>query len=139
LKIGQNLSIPGQTIVDSPYSQSIASNNSTNVNSYYTVKSGDSFWTIARKNNTSVKKLLQWNSMSANAKLKPGQKLLLANKVASSVDNKITYQIQSGDTLHKIASKFSVSKNDLINWNKVKNESYIHPGQELVIFTTAKN
>ena len=53
--------------------------------------------------------------------------------------NKITYQIKSGDTLHKIASKFDVSKKDILSWNKVKDESYIHPGQELTIYLTAKN
>ena len=143
LKIGQTLSIPGQTIIDSPYAtqadQALASNSQASTNHYYTVKSGDSFWTIARNHRTSIKKILQWNQLTAKAKLKPGQKLLIANTSALASDGKITYQIKNGDTLHKIATQFSVSKSDLLNWNKVKNESYIHPGQELVIFLTAKN
>ncbi len=144
LKIGQSLSIPGQTPVASSYAiqaeQEIAQRNQKNTGSHYTVKAGDSFWNIARKHDTSVKNLLKWNELSANAKLKPGQKLLVANKAAAqTTDNKITYQIKSGDTLHKIASKFDVSKKDILSWNKVKNESYIHPGQELTIYLTAKN
>lgn len=140
LKIGQSLSIPGQAPMSSPYAiqagQEIAQRNQT----YYTIKSGDSFWIIAKKHGTSVQNLLKWNELQANAKLKPGQKLLVVNKtIAQKDDNKITYQIKSGDTLHKIASKFDVSKQDILSWNKVKNESYIHPGQELTIYLTAKN
>lgn len=144
LKIGQSLSIPGQAPMNSPYAlqaeQEIAQRNQKNTGTYYTIQSGDSFWTIAKKHGTSVNNLLKWNDLSANAKLKPGQKLLVVNKTpAQKDDNKITYQIKNGDTLNKIASKFDVSKKDILSWNKVKNESYIHPGQELTIYLTARN
>lgn len=144
LRIGQSLSIPGQALISSPYAiqaeQEIALGVQNNSGTYYTVKSGDSFWTIARKHGTSVKNLLKWNELPAKATLKPGQTLLVVNKTAAQkADNKITYQIKSGDTLHKIASKFDVSKKDILSWNKVKNESYIHPGQELTIYLSAKN
>ncbi len=144
LRVGQSLSIPGQAPVDSPYArqaeQEIAQRNTKNTGVYYTVKSGDSFWTIAKSNGTSVNNLLKWNDLSANAKLKPGQKLLVANSAVTQKDgNKITYQIKSGDTLNKIANKFAVSTKDILSWNKVKNESYIHPGQELTIYLSAKN
>ena len=143
LKIGQSLSIPGQAPLTSPYAiqaeQEIAQRNQKNTGTYYTIKSGDSFWTIAKKHGTSVNNLLKWNQMSAKAKLKPGQKLLVMNTTATQKDNKITYQIKGGDTLYKIANKFDVSKKDILSWNKVKDESYIHPGQELTIYLTAKN
>jgi membrane-bound lytic murein transglycosylase D len=144
LKIGQSLSIPGQAPMSSPYAiqaeQEIAQRTQKNSGTYYTIQSGDSFWTIAKKHGTSIQNLLKWNELPANAKLKPGQKLLVVdNAITQKEDNKITYQIKSGDTLHKIASKFDVSKKDILNWNKVKDESYIHPGQELTIYLTAKN
>ncbi len=144
LRVGQRLSIPGQAPLNSPYAvqaeQEIAQRNQKNTGTYYTVKSGDSFWTIAKKHGTSVKNLLKWNRLASNATLKPGQKLLVMNKTATqTADNKITYEIKSGDTLLKIANQFDVSKKDLLAWNKVKNESYIHPGQELTIYLSAKN
>lgn len=143
LKVGQSLSIPGQAPVISPYAtqaeQEIAARTQPNTGSHYTVKSGDSFWSIAKAHGTNVNNLLKWNDLSSNAKLKPGQKLLIAsNASVQATDNKITYYIKSGDTLHKIASKFAVSTKDILSWNKVKNESYIHPGQELTIFLSAK-
>lgn len=144
LSVGQSINIPGQSPLSSPYAiqaeQEIAQRSQKNTGTYYTIQSGDSFWTIAKKHGTSVTNLLKWNDLASNAKLKPGQKLLVVNKTpAQAQDNKITYQIKSGDTLHKIADKFDVSKKDILTWNKVKDESYIHPGQELTIYLSAKN
>lgn len=143
LRVGQRLTIPGQAPLGSPYAlqaeQEIAQRNQKNTGTYYTIRAGDSFWTIAKKHGTSVNNLLKWNDMVSSAKLKPGQKLLVANGIKSPVDNKITYQIKAGDTLHKIAHRFDVSKKDILSWNKVKDESYIHPGQELTIYLSAKN
>ncbi|PUA27124.1 MAG: lytic transglycosylase [Cellvibrio sp. 79] len=144
LSVGQNLTIPGQSPLSSPYAiqaeQEIAQRNQKNTGTYYTIQSGDSFWTIAKKHGTSINNILKWNDLASNAKLKPGQKLLVVNKApVQPQDNKITYHIKTGDTLHKIADKFDVSKKDILTWNKVKDESYIHPGQELTIFLSAKN
>jgi membrane-bound lytic murein transglycosylase D len=133
LKIGQRIEIPGSDNVD-------AAPRPTPGDNFYQVKSGDSFWTIAKKHNTNVKSLLQWNSLAATAKLKPGQKLLIANQaLAQNKEGKIIYQIKQGDTLVNIANRFSISKETLLSWNNVKNESYIHPGQELTIYLSAKN
>lgn len=140
LRIGQTLSIPGQAALTSPYAkeaeQQLATSAQPNASLHYTVKSGDSFWSIAKKHGVSVKNLLKWNDLSEKARLKPGQKLLVA--ASSSNADQVTYQIRAGDTLHKIANKFDVSKEQLLSWNQVKDESYIHPGQELTIHFTKK-
>lgn len=39
----------------------------------YKVKSGDSFWIIARDHKTSIKKILDINNMNSSSKLQPGQ------------------------------------------------------------------
>jgi membrane-bound lytic murein transglycosylase D len=83
---------------------------------------------------------MKWNNLNGSSKLKPGQKLVVSQQISyDPKDNKITYQIQPGDTLHTIAHRFDVSKKELLSWNKVKDESYIHPGQELTIYVTANN
>lgn len=144
LRVNQQLQIPGQETVVSEYAkhaeQEFAKRTTQTSPTYYKVKSGDSLWTIAKKHNTSVKSLLAWNQLAANAKIKPGQNLIVTQKETLVVDgNKVTYQIKHGDTLSKIANRFSVTKQDILSWNKVKDESYIHPGQELTIHLTAKN
>lgn len=46
----------------------------------YVVKSGDSLWTIAKKNKVTVADLTAANGIAANANLQPGQKLLVPGK-----------------------------------------------------------
>lgn len=43
----------------------------------YTVRSGDSLWTIARRHQVALKDLMRWNSLSSNSVLRPGQRLTI--------------------------------------------------------------
>lgn len=142
LKINQSLQIPGQEAVLSEYAKHAEQEQVKRINHkhYYHVKTGDSLWSIAKHNKVSVNNLKNWNNLGSNATLKPGQRLVLMEQsVLAAKGNKLTYQIKRGDTLSKIATRFAVSKQDILSWNKVKDESYIHPGQELTIHLTASN
>lgn len=139
VKVGQKLAMPGQETIASTLGAEV--DKSLNVNTSriqtteYKVKSGDSLWTIAKNHKISLAALLELNNLSTKSKIKPGQTLIVGEtRNVSVVDGKIVYQIQKGDTLNKIANKFSVPKQKIIAWNKVKDESYIHPGQEITIF-----
>jgi len=109
---------------------------------HHIVKSGDSLWKIARQYKVTVNQLLQHNNMKANAPIRPGQRLLIpttstnAQNLLRPTDDpgKMSYQIQAGDTLSTIANRFKVSTQDILKWNKVKDASYIHPGQNLTLF-----
>lgn len=58
-----------------------------------------------------------------------------AKAAANSISHhKITYYtVKKGDTLSKIASKYNVSIEKLIKWNKLKNASAIRKGQKLIV------
>ena len=43
----------------------------------YRVRQGDSLYTIAKRHKVSIKKLIQWNKLSANRYLQPGQQLVI--------------------------------------------------------------
>jgi len=45
----------------------------------------------------------------------------------------LTYTVQPGDTMWKIARRFKVSLHDLINANSLVNPNLIYPGQKIVI------
>ena len=45
----------------------------------YTIRSGDSLWSIARRFKVSQKQLLAWNDISSKHVLRPGQKLKIAS------------------------------------------------------------
>ena len=70
IKVGQKLK------VYPPESQSSASVQNNASGSTYTVKSGDSLWSIAKKYNVSVDYIKQKNNLKSN-ELKVGQKLKL--------------------------------------------------------------
>ena len=98
------------------------------------VKSGDNLYTVAKKYRVSVDQLKSLNSLSSN-KLKLGQVLVIKNEgtaapvarrepeiVQSAVENDgefIEYRPKKGDTLDKIASKFNIDKEDILESNNI--------------------
>lgn len=122
----------------------------------YTVKSGDSLWTIARKHNLTIAQLTAANSLSANAPLKLGQKLVIPSRpttppssgstpAAKSADaapaapagrasgESVKHVVKSGETLGAIARRYDVRQGDLAVLNNISDPAKIRPGMELVI------
>lgn len=119
-------------------------------NNYYTVKSGENLWSIAKAQNTTVGALAQLNNLSDKSALQSGQKLIVLNQVAAlgstasnaneaATTRQLSYTIKSGDTLGKIAAKYDVSVKQIMQWNKIKDETNIRPDQELIVLVDAKN
>jgi len=117
----------------------------------YKVRSGDSFWKIARQYKVNLRKLAAWNGMAPTDPLKINQKLVIWTKVsqiqtpsfvntAISLNSnnrlkKINYRVRKGDSLSRISSKFAVKVNDLKRWNNaIKNKKYLQPGQRLTVY-----
>ena len=88
--------------------------NAQSVSNTYTVKAGDSLWSIARKNNTSVSELKSLNNLTSNT-LSIGQVLKLPN--TQSVSN--TYTVKAGDSLWSIARKNNTSVSELKSLNNL--------------------
>lgn len=93
LSVGQQLKIP-QT------------NNQLETNEItYTVKSGDSLWSIANRYNTTASELMTYNNLKTNL-LNIGQVLRIPS-TNSSNDN--TYIVKSGDSLWSIANRYNTT------------------------------
>lgn len=84
----------------------------------YTVKRGDTLYSIARTYNTSVDELKRLNGLTNNT-LSIGQTLRVPTIMVPEDNMEDEYIVQLGDTLSSIASKFNVSVNDLINYNEL--------------------
>lgn len=107
--------------------------------SEYSVRSGDSFWQIARNHDVKVSELARWNGMAPGDPLKAGQKLVIWSKKAKpsqrEVIRKVNYKVRNGDSLARIAQKFGVRVSDIRRWNSNKtNNKYLQPGQRLTLY-----
>ena len=124
LKIGQILKIR-------PNSEEDAVDNKTT----YVVKKGDSLWSIANKNNTTVDNIKKLNNLSSN-NLSIGQKLIISDANDNLPSNKITYIVKKGDSLWSIANKYDTTVDKIKAENNLTSNS-LSIGQKLVIPSTS--
>lgn len=87
---------------------------------YYTVKSGDSLWSISRKFGVSVNELKKVNNLSSNL-LSIGQNLIIPGKKNNTSSNE--YVVKKRDTLYGIANKYNVSVDNLKSYNNLSTNS----------------
>lgn len=101
----------------------------------YTVKSGDSLFSIAKARNTTVDAIRTLNKLNTNS-IKKGQQLLIPSQTGflppSSTQLATIHKVQSGDTLWIIANKYGVSVVEIKYLNGL-NTDVLYIGQELKI------
>ena len=124
LSIGQKLKIP---VYDS-------------LNNYflYTVKVGDTLYSIAKNNKTTVDTLKILNNLNSNL-LNVGQtlKIPIDNKIEEEGDYLI-YVVKEGDSLYSISKKYGMNVNDLITLNNL-DSNLLNVGQQLRIISNKDN
>ncbi len=117
LSIGQQLKIP-TTEVEEEF-----------IN--YTVKLGDTLYTIAQNYGLSVNDIIEYNNLGTTV-LTPNQVLKLPTNVEL---NENIYIVKPGDTLYSIAQNFNTTVNEIITLNNLSNNT-LTIGQQLQIPTT---
>ncbi|WP_286238694.1 LysM peptidoglycan-binding domain-containing protein [Neptuniibacter halophilus] len=109
---------------------------------YHRVKSGESFWSIARKYKVGVRQLARWNSMAPGDPLSVGKRLVIWSQPATPALNseerqiirKVGYRVRNGDSLYRIADRFNINVADIQRWNKLDKSVYLQPGQRLTLY-----
>ena len=113
----------------------------------YTLRPGDKLDRIAASSGISLVRLKEVNGIGRRTKVGPGYQLMLPLKGASleplpamfqppstpetrMTVRKLSYTVQHGDTLPKIAQRYKVSADDLRRWNDI---GRLAAGQRLVI------
>lgn len=107
----------------------------------YSVKSGDTLYSLAQTFNTSVDEIVNANHLSNADLIFSGQSLTIpgtsaaadtTNDSASTANsNDGTYTVVSGDTLYAIANKNGMTLADLLSANNLDASQIIYPGQVL--------
>ena len=119
---------------------------STNAKMYY-VHSGDSLYRIAHNHGISLSTLLEWNNLSVDSIIHPGQGLIVSDGSSSSSEeaaptaevseetsssSATTYTVQPGDGLWRIAKNHGLTLDELKSINQLTS-NIIQPGQVLIV------
>lgn len=123
LQIGEVLRIPTKEIYEGE-------------ENVYIVKKGDTLYSVAMANNTTVDELKKANNLTSNI-LSTGQLLKLPSDKVSDVEkeeNTISYTVQKGDSLYSIARKYSTTIDKIKDLNNLTT-NLLSIGQVLLIPT----
>ncbi|NGQ97296.1 LysM peptidoglycan-binding domain-containing protein [Brevibacillus sp. SYP-B805] len=93
----------------------------------YTVQSGDSLWKLAARFNTTIARIKEINQLNRDT-LIAGEKLLIPATTTGST----VYTVVSGDVLWKIADRFHVTIQAIVEANKLTTLE-LSIGQKLII------
>ena len=94
---------------------------------WYTVQAGDSVYSISQRFGISMQQLLTANQLTDNVII-PGQRLFIPIQVSKV----ITYTVQSGDSLYKIARTYNTTVESIMILNRLQSTN-LAIGQQLVI------
>jgi len=119
--VGQKLKIPSGTPAKLQAKPSV-----------YVVKRGDMLETIASRNSTTMKALMEANKIRSKDKIYIGQKLKLSSETPAILQAKpLVYVVKRGDRLEDIARKHGTTIRALMQVNKIKSRNRIYVGQKL--------
>ena len=112
---------------------------SGNAQMYY-VHQGDTLYRIARNNGISLSTLLEWNNLSVDSPIHPGQGLIVSYGSSSSSEEsntttqsyESTYTVKAGDGLWRIAKNHGLTLDELKSMNQLTS-NIIQPGQVLIV------
>lgn len=114
LSIGQILLLPSTEILTLPTTQTI-----------YTVKKGDTLYSIAKEYNTTVDKIKNQNNLTSNT-LSINQTLKIpSTQILETPTTTITYTIKPGDTLYSLAREYNTTVNNIKTLNNLTTNNLI--------------
>ena len=154
IRAGQDLTIPVATksldryLSEDQRRKAIQNVGRLGEKSEYVVQEGDTLWDLSRVYQVSTRQLASWNGMAPRDPLVPGQRLViwsqeskakaektsLVNLPVEERHQKVKYRVRKGDSLARIAQKFSVSISKLRTWNDLPEDKHLQPGQQLTLY-----
>ena len=132
--IGQKLKIPRRGMVVAKSRPASHTAKSTTWNGRHVVKRGDSLWIIAKRYNTTTKKIQEMNRLrSTMLSINQVLRVPVPGKTASAKagNGPGTYSVKRGESPYLIARKHNMSLNHFLRLNNMTARSTIYPGQQV--------
>lgn len=114
-------------------------------NNEHVVKAKETLYGIAKLYNLAVMDLVNWNDLSLQDGIKPGQRLKLSgsalkgstpfplNDEKGGTQAELLHEVRTSDTLYSIARQYDVTIKQIMEWNEKKDFS-LSVGEKLKIF-----
>ena len=109
------------------------------------VRTGETLYRISKMYDVEVMEIVEWNGLSLNEAIKPGQFIIIYTKDALKESNSVSntesyeetdiiqkYTVKKGDTLYKIAKEYDLNIDELMKWNN-KLDYNVAEGEILLI------
>lgn len=134
LTVGQQLSLKPP--------KSLLANPSQSHDTFYTVRRGDTLYSIAKRYQLQVAELKRWNQLSSN-ELSVGMVLQLTPQTTRSntqyAVSTACHTVQKGETLYRIAQRYGYPIADIAQWNHLQWPYTLNVGQTLKASPTASH
>ena len=102
-----------------------------NTDSTYTVIAGDTWYSISKQYQLTVKELLEINNLEESDSLKPGMIIKTKTPKPFTIDKKI-HEVKPTDTIYSIARQYGLTVKELMELNN-KKDFDLKPGQKLIV------
>jgi membrane-bound lytic murein transglycosylase D len=106
---------------------------------YHTVAQGQTFFSVSKMYDVSIKDIKYWNNLADDANLKIDQKLLIktvgetvSQQPQPQADEYITHTVELGETMFRVAQKYGVKVDQIKEWNNLT-ETGVQAGQKLKV------
>lgn len=93
----------------------------------HVVKQGETLYSISKLYDVAVGQIQLWNNLDESAEIRIGQELIIKNTAAEAPEQQrltqnnpktyIYHKVASGETLYKIARRYNVTIQQLMEWN----------------------
>ena len=105
----------------------------------YTIKKGDTLWSIAQETGVNIGTLSRWNNLHPDKKLMPGDQLRVRinpppgplNGNQRKEVKEIIHVVKEGESLWSIAQKHNVTIEEIRSWNSLNGGDRIYPSDRL--------
>lgn len=119
----------GQELVIYPGSRASSSRASGGSSFTHTVAGGETLGAIAAEYDCTVADIVGWNRGLNPDVIREGQELRIRRRGRAT--RRVSYRVESGDNLGRIASRFDVTMAEIEGWNPGLDRDFIRIGQEI--------